>query len=95
MSKPRNVFYSQSSPFPPSGQIPVDENFYFGYPAAALPFKLDVLEADTASLGLQVTITWKATCGYEGEDHTSLKDPRFQSAWYMDDILRLSFWGRD
>ena len=34
-----------------------NENFYFGYPAAILPFKLDVLEADTASLGLQVTIT--------------------------------------
>lgn len=45
-----------------------------------LPFKQDVLEADNTSYSLQVSITWKAICVYEGEDYTSLKDPRLQPA---------------
>lgn len=57
-----------------------NENVYFGYPVATVPFKQDVLEADNTSYSLQVTITWKAICVYEGEDYTSLKDPRLQPA---------------
>lgn len=55
-----------------------NENFYFGYSVATVPFKLGVLEADNLSSGLQVTTTWKDTSGYEGEDYTLLKDSRFQ-----------------
>lgn len=86
VSKPRNVFF-QPSPLLLSAILsflwvadcfvflssPFEMRIFIWLCCCSVPFKLDIWKADDLSFGVPVTVTWKATSGYEGEDCTPLK----------------------